>query len=151
MPGDGQRCSANVQFECRYGTANCVCDGNNWHCSVPVCEAPQPNGSPSSCVWPAIYTCDFPALDQICTCGDVSFGMLCTCPTVMPADNSLCPGPVGGGCSYGDRVCDCPDGRWRCGVCPVDLPTNGRPCAFPASCSYETGFCYCDGTTWSCS
>jgi hypothetical protein len=151
MPNNNQPCAANATFECRYGTDNCICDGNTWYCSVPVCEAPRPNVSPSNCVWPPVYTCAFPGQDQVCSCGDSNFGMLCTCPAAKPADDSLCLGPVGPGCVYDDRVCDCFDGRWRCGVCPMNIPTNAGPCVIPASCSYPTGFCYCDGTTWSCS
>jgi hypothetical protein len=32
-----------------------------------------------------------------------------------------------------------------------NLPANAAACSIPASCSYPTGFCYCDGATWSCS
>jgi hypothetical protein len=73
----------------------------------------------------------------------------------MPADDGLCLGPVGenfaSGCAYGDRLCDCVEGRWRCGACPRNIPANGAACAFVANCSYTTGFCYCDGAKWICS
>jgi len=71
--------------------------------------------------------------------------------TAMPVEGGLCLGPVGPGCVYGDRLCDCVGGHWRCGVCPVNMPTNTAACSIPASCSYPTSFCYCDGATWSCS
>jgi len=150
-PTSNDRCSANALFECRYGSDNCVCDGFSWTCSTPVCEAPRSTEYPSNCVWPAIHTCEFPAQDQICSCGDANSGIICSCPAAMPVEDSLCLGPVTPGCSYGDRVCDCVSGRWFCGACPVNPPADGASCGYQTNCSYPTAFCYCDGTTWSCS
>jgi len=153
-PSDQSRCAGNAQFECRYGQDTCICDGITWYCSTPVCIAPEPGSYPSPCVFPATYTCDFPVQDQICACGDAYTGAQCTCPAAMPAEGATCLGPVGGngsGCVYGERMCDCLDGRWHCAVCPIHLPPRGSACSYVANCSYPTGFCYCDGTTWSCS
>jgi hypothetical protein len=152
-PTTGDRCSANAPFECRYGADNnCVCDGTTWYCSdMPQCEGPKPDAYPFNCISPAIYTCAFPAQDQVCSCGNVNWGTLCSCPTATPVENTQCQGPVGGGCDYGDRVCDCVNGRWWCGACPLDPPANGASCSFATNCGYSTAFCYCDGTTWSCS
>jgi hypothetical protein len=96
----------------------------------------------------------FPRQGQACSCGGIDGDTRCTCPVEAPLEDSRCLGPVGpdpGGCAYGDRLCDCQNGRWRCGVCPINLPANASACSVPASCSYATGFCYCNGTTWSCS
>jgi hypothetical protein len=150
-PNTDERCAANAAFECRYGTDNCICDGNNWYCSVPVCEAPRLDVYPSNCIFPAVHTCEFPAQDQFCTCGGIYSSQLCTCPDAIPVEGSLCLGPVGPGCVYGDRLCDCSGGQWRCGVCPINMPANAAACSISASCSYPTGFCYCDGAAWSCS
>ena len=153
-PTTDQRCAANAPYECHYGKDDCVCDGNTWYCSAPQCDQARPGIFPVDCAWPATYTCEFPAQDQFCTCGDVFGSAQCTCPAVMPDEETLCLGPAGensSGCRYGDRLCECADGLWRCEVCPIDVPANGSACSLAANCSYPAGLCFCDGTRWSCS
>jgi hypothetical protein len=91
---------------------------------------------------------------QTCMCGDRNGYARCSCPTAIPVDGSPCSGPVGpdySGCAYGDKLCDCVNSLWRCGFCPINVPTNRSPCSSQANCSYPTAFCYCDGQSWSCS
>src|SRR5262249_9112354 len=75
----------------------------------------------------------------------------CSCPTAAPADGSHCIRQTGD-CSYGDTICTC-GGTWRCGprTCPMSKPSTGAPCAMQLSCTYASGFCACDGTSWTCS
>jgi hypothetical protein len=141
-------------FECRYGGANCLCDGTTWVCSDPECIDPTPMFYTPICLSLAHFTCQYPDEGQTCMCGDRNGGPHCSCPTARPVEGNACVGPVGpefAGCTYGDRVCDCIQNRWTCSVCPVAMPVNATSCPFVANCSYPAGFCYCDGTAWTCS
>jgi len=150
-PSEFGLCPGNTSFECRYGADTCFCNGGTWQCATPMCTAP-PFSFIWECSWPGLYTCQFPALDQYCSCGSRE-GTACSCPAVAPIEGSSCIGPVGpewSGCAYDDQSCDCIEGQWRCSVCPIRMPTNAAPCPAEANCAYDTGFCYCDGVTWAC-
>ena len=158
-PSNGAACG-NTTFECRYGTDTCHCGGGEgWKCATPSCDtkAGAFNSGYLACVAPGHFTCQYPALDQICTCGTQSDDRRCTCPASRPANGSLCLSYAGHDgtlrdCMYGDAKCSC-GGTWQCTdpICPTAMPAPGSSCSMQLSCAYGAMFCACDGATWSCS
>jgi hypothetical protein len=157
-PTTGSGCG-NTVFECQYGADSCRCS-TQWSCITPMCEAnPLSNPASYGCnQQPGHYSCRYPAFDQTCVCGAI-LGRRCSCPATPPTNGSRCLGFVQGACKYaGDLNCTCLNTQWMCSVvppppppdCPANQPTVGTACSGQLSCAYGTGFCSCDGATWSC-
>jgi hypothetical protein len=159
QPDDGTACG-NTTFECRYGVDTCLCGGSaGWKCATPSCQtrAGTLNNGDHACAAPGHFTCQFPALDQVCACGVVSDARRCTCPAARPANGSLCMAYSGhdgtlSDCMYGDAKCRCA-GTWQCTdpICPTAMPASGSTCSMQLSCSYGALICACNGAAWSCS
>ena len=158
-PTDGVACG-NTMFECRYSIDTCQCGpSGTWKCATPSCEtAPNAIRGEWACVAPGHFTCQYPALDQVCACGTISNARRCSCPAARPVNGSACMAFDGrdgdeDNCMYGDAKCSCDASKWNCmdPVCPTAMPAPGFSCSMPLSCAYLTMFCACDGATWSCS
>ena len=156
-PDPGQACG-NTPLACAYADQQCNCDRGTWMCYGRYCSAPgsRNNLVPQFCA--GFYACDYPTLDQSCTCRTPDVGGLspdvdlqCTCPAAAPLNGGDCVAPISYTCSYSDESCTC-DGQWHCTqVCPVAAPADGSSCSSTLNCSYANGLCYCNGSAWHCS
>jgi hypothetical protein len=151
-PTPGQACG-NTRFRCQYGYESCSCTEvqgsgvSSWYCDAPAaCPAPTLSNVPAEC-WGAAHTCEYPSLDQACTCTPSFSTITCSCPTVAPPEGRPCVDFLTT-CTYGDQMSQCFDGSWH--WCPKAQPVNGSACSLALTCPYGDTFCFCFDNSWSC-
>jgi hypothetical protein len=151
VPSSGQGCG-NTSISCSYFQQQCDCVSGSWGCVAPSCPslADHP-GIPTRCS--GFYSCNYPQLDQFCTCSGTSSArtdLICSCPAA-PKNGAPCL-TTSSPCVYSDQSCSCSAGGWQCTQqCPDSPPAEGGSCSSSLNCSYGSNLCYCDGAAWHCS